>query len=877
MRIFISFVFTILFSQILVGQANIQGRVVDPEGEALPGVNILVYLPGNNIMIAYAVSDAEGHFQTHVKSLTDSLDLELSSIQCRKESRRIANSSQNLQFELEYDVKQLDAYTVMAKPIERHGDTISYLVSSFARKEDRAIEDVLRRMPGIEIEPDGKILYQGMPLQKFYVEGLDLMNGRYGVISKNLPYGAVGAVEVLENHQPLRILEDKVFSQQASLNLKMKRDITATGTAKLGSGLSPFLWDANITPMAFTKKFQLLASYQTNNTGNDISQQIKMLSLNDLLQNAARPNENPEMLNIQTAYLPSIDQKRYLDNNIHLFNLNGLMRINRDFELRSNLYYINDYQKQEALLQRILFTPIDTLSFTEHLNNRRHDNYLIGEFTVSRNVKKNYLSNELKIQSRWDKLFGLVNTETEEIAQSLKNPLKSISNELRSVNAFGKKLIEFQSYISYDHSPHSLEVSPGQFEVVLNQNEPYINLLQQIDLTRFFTDQSAGYGFVWKRFSFTQRVGIAFRKQMLESAISINQQNVGSITGSDFTNKLEGLHTNAYFQTEMEYKKSNFTVKAKLPYSWQQVSLNDFGLAKGQKMSRFLFTPSLSANYKFKSFWESRASWRYTNNLGDIGGVHYAYILKNYRNLSQNATLLSETSSHVFLAYLSYRNPITSLFNTLSYVYLLSQNNLIYSSIVQADGTSVIQATVLPNSANSHSINGQSTKYYSSLKSTLGFKASYNLRIGTSLINAFLFNTTTHVYNFAPTLNIRLTIWLNAEYELNASYFQTYLEKEKKSDISMQRHLFKIFAFPAKKHLVNLSSEYYNLRGSSNLFADLFYRYTLTEKKIDLELSWTNIFNTKTYTTYQANAFTIYESTYWLRPSAVFMSVKFGF
>ncbi|RLD38706.1 MAG: hypothetical protein DRI74_02985 [Bacteroidetes bacterium] len=399
MKFFISFVFTILFLQNLSGQTQLQGYVTDPEGEALEDINILVYLSSSKVMVAFAVSNDKGYFQTKVNSASDSLEIVLSSIHCREEHRRIANISQTLQFELEYDVKQLDAFTVMARPIERYGDTITYLVSSFAGKEDRAIEDVLRRMPGIDIEPDGKILYQGLPLQKFYVEGLDLMNGRYGVISKNLPHGTVGAVEILENHQPLRILKDRVYSQQASLNLKLKKDITSTGTAKLGVGISPFLWDVNITPMTFTKNFQIVTSYQTNNTGNDVSQQLKILTLDEMLQNADRPNENPSILNIQAANAPQIEQNRYLDNKIHFFNFNGLLRMNRDFELRSNLYYVNDQQQQQASLKRSFYTPSDTLSFTENIDNSFQNNYLIGEFTLSRNVKRNYLKNELKIKS----------------------------------------------------------------------------------------------------------------------------------------------------------------------------------------------------------------------------------------------------------------------------------------------------------------------------------------------------------------------------------------------------------------------------------------------------------------------------------------------
>ncbi len=876
-KILLSLILILVFWQNLCGQVNLRGSVINTNGEALPRINILIYLPGSKVLIAFAVSNSEGHFQTSVTSPSDSLNIEVSSIQYRNEFRSIANVSQNLDFELVPEAKQLEGVTVKASPIRQHGDTISYLVNSFALKEDRAIEDVLRRMPGIEVEPNGRILYQGVPLQKFYVEGLDLMDGRYVVISKNLPQGAVSTVEILENHQPVRILQERVTSHQASLNLKLKRNITTTGTAKLGAGVAPFLREVNVTPMTFTKNFQVVTSYQTNNTGNDVSQQLKVYTLQDLLRNAGRPNENPDILNIQAVSPLEIDQNRYLDNNIHLLNFNGLQRISRDFQLRANLYYINDNQQQQSALQRTLFTPTDTLEFTESINNSLHDNYLHGEFTLSRNVKDNYLSNELKIQSRWDKQTGLVYTEGEEIAQSLKDPLRSISNELRSINTVGKYLVEFRSFITYDHSPHSLSVSPGQFEGVLNKGEPYDRVLQQIDLKRFYADHSASFVFGWKRLSFTPRMGISYRRQMLESNIFITQQEQESEVGNGFINKLHGSHINGYLQTEVEYRKSSLTIKAKFPLSYQQVYLNDLVSDGAQKLIRLLFDPKLSADYKISGFWRIRGAWSYTNRLGDIDRVHYSFILRNYRNLSQNAAPLAETTRHNYSFHLSYRNPITSFFNTFSYVYSSGSNNLTYSSIVQSNGTIVMQVLDMPQTTYSHSLQGYTSKFFSASKITISVHANYNQHQGMWLMNGELLNTKNLLYIFKPELNFRITNWLNSDYGLNASYIKTFIENEKKSNISLVRHNLNFFAFPARNQLVSLSSEYYNHRGNNNFFFDLLYRYTISDKKIDIELRWNNIFNNKSYTTYQASAFTVYESTYLLRPSQVFLSVKFSF
>jgi hypothetical protein len=779
---------------------------------------------------------------------------------------------------LVHDVTQLESFTVKASPIKQKGDTLSYLVSTFANEEDRAIEDVLQNMPGIEVEPNGKILYQGIPIQKFYVEGLDLMEGRYVVVSKNLPHGSVSTVEILENHQPIRILEDKQASYRASLNLKLKPGITTTGTATLGNGFSPFLWDVNITPMTFTKKFQIVSSYQTNNTGNDAARQLKVQTFDEFLRNADRPSENPQMLNVQSANPPEIEQSRYLDNNIHLLNFNILHKIGNDFQLRTNIFYINDIQKQRASVLRTYYTPTDTLEFTENMENRLNDNFLHTEFSLNRNVKKNYLNNELKIEARWDKGLGTVVTENENIGQTLDNPLKSISNDLRTVSQIGKHLVEFRSFISYDNSPHILEVEPGRFDGALNQGKPYKMVQQQIDLTRFYTDNSAGFVYSWKRISFSPRMGIAYRQQFMESNILTTNNGEEDTTNGIFENQLEGSHAQAYLKTKIEYRKSGFTVKAKLPISWQQVSLDDLLLDGGnQKLVRFFFDPRLSIDYKVNGFWRIRGSWGYTNRLGDIDRIHYGFILKNHRLLSQNAAPLAETSNQNIGVHLEYRNPVTSFFNSFNYIYGISNTNLMYGNIVQDDGTTILQSFYLPNKAYSHNLQGRTSKYFSATKTSIGFRANFNHRNGKSLMNDELFKTTNLLYILAPDLNIRITSWLNTDYSLEANYIKTFIEDEKKSDISILRHKLNIFAFPAKDHLLSLESEYYKLDDNNNIFVDILYRYTVSKRKIDIELRWNNIFNNKTYTSYQASDFTVWESTYLLRPSQVFLSVKFSF
>jgi hypothetical protein len=149
--------------------------------------------------------------------------------------------------------------------------------------------------------------------------------------------------------------------------------------------------------------------------------------------------------------------------------------------------------------------------------------------------------------------------------------------------------------------------------------------------------------------------------------------------------------------------------------------------------------------------------------------------------------------------------------------------------------------------------------------------------MGKSFMNGELFNTKNVFYVLSPELNFRVTHWMNAEYNLRANYIRTFIEDDRKSNISMLNHHFNIFAFPAESQMISLETEYYYNSDNNNFFADLAYTYTLKKLKIDLELKWKNIFNNKTYLYYEANTFTIWESSYTMRPSQIFISAKFSF
>ena len=108
-------------------------------------------------------------------------------------------------------------------PHHRAGDTLRYRVKAFAGKRDRYLEDVLKKLPGVEVKENGRIEYQGTPINKFYIEGQDPLGSNYTQASRNIPINAVDQVEVIEHNQHKRVLQGLVSSDQAALNIRLSK------------------------------------------------------------------------------------------------------------------------------------------------------------------------------------------------------------------------------------------------------------------------------------------------------------------------------------------------------------------------------------------------------------------------------------------------------------------------------------------------------------------------------------------------------------------------------------------------------------------------------------------------------------------------------
>ena len=857
------------------GQSKINGTLKNYSGKPISGASITITELNNDNILNYDISDSKGFFSISINSKIKNLQLNIRSMGFKTVVKTIENKTQTLHFVLEDEITELKEVIIKNNPITRKGDTINYSVNAFTKQEDRTIADILKNLPGIEVLNDGKILYQGKPINKYYIEGLDLLEGKYNLANSNLPHKEVTKVQVLENHQPIKLLDSLVYSDQAAINIKLKNSYTFTGQAELGSGFSPLLWDVNVTPMLFSKKRQMLSSYQTNNTGNNVAKQLKILTIEDLLEQFERNDEKQDWLAIQQLEAPNFSEQRWLDNNIHLITTNYLQKLKKDYELRLNVSYLNDYQQQNGFTNTHFFTTNDTISLFENKYNQLYTNTLETNLTLQKNTDNNFFKNSLIFQGFWDSQRGAIALNNENINQNLSNHYFKLSNDLKTLFPIGKQIATLKSYVGFNRTPQSLTINPGQFNDVLNNGNTYNEVTQDIELNTFYTNNSLGVTKGWKQFSFSPKIGFQFEKQKLESDILTST----TLQNSKFENNLDWTRSKLYANLQTQYKKDKWRIELTTPVNFHNYQLEDTPLQRNQNLNRLTFEPRASITYDVTSFWRLGTSVHLNNQFGTINQVYYNYILQNYRNIQRIDAPLPNNQNLSYSASIGYRNPIKSLFFSLIYSNTKTENNLLYNNQILENGATELQAIEQDNERLSHNFMSRVSKYFSNFNTNLTLSANYSLQDFVQILNAEITDIANQNWRLNGKVDTDITDWLNTEIESILQFSNNEIQNQDNQTITQQFHKFNVNIYPKENQYIGIKTEYVknNLfsENSENFFANLVYRYTWKKKNIDFELQFNNIFNTEEYKIINIDNFSYVESNFRLRSRQVLFNIRF--
>lgn len=860
-------------------QSVITGLVNDENGQPLSGATIIISKNSSSSILAYDISNSLGEFETKVNDISSSLILKVSYLGYTTWIKNISNKKQQIQIQLLPSTENLKEVFVEAKIIQQHGDTLSFSVAAFKDQKDRVIADVIKKMPGIEIMPSGVILYQGTPIQKYYIEGLDLMEGRYNLANENISADDVSKVQILENHQPIKILDSLVFSERSSLNIKLKKKLTISGNAELGSGFTPLLWKAKFIPMLFSKKRQAIVTYQSNNTGTDISRQIHNFSSENSDNNTSIEKTN--WLALTQLSEPPFLQELWLDNNVHLASVNALQQLKKDAILKLNVSYLNDFQKQHGSSNTRFFTPTDTISLLENNRNKLFTSNLQSKLIIEKNTKKNYVKNSFELNKYWDSKGGITQLTDAKLEQNLSNPFIAVRNKLQLITTLGKQLIDFQSNVGYTKTNQDLEVIPGQFLNILNNGRPYSKINQLLESTRLFADNSASFTKSLKQLTIASKIGFAIQNQQLNSdlIVSENQQDIAQ----DFINRLDFTTSKGYFENVMQFRSKDefWKLRLTMPISTIKIKFEDQNYSNSRSLNRLVFEPNFYLQKKLTTFWETSITAGLNYNYGDVRRLYSGFMLTNYRNLNRYNAPISQQVNQIYSGTISYRNPIKQIFIKGAYSFSRTKNNLLYKNEIDENGAVILEAIESDNFINYNNYSLGGSKYFKKIKTTIKLNARYNQSNQEQLLNDTFTNVEINNIQMNANLDAEIFSWLSSQYVGTISIYKSSFDKIELEQVTTNKHALNLFFYITDNQYLKFTNEYYSnslsKENASNYFLNFGYQYTFKQSNIDLNLSWNNVLNTKEFVNVYSAEFSYVENSYKLRPSQVVASIKFSF
>lgn len=890
-------------------QTTITGKVTDTDGQAVPSASITIEEPGKDAIMAYSISNAKGEYKVTFTTSESNVDLKIKAFNHKALTRTVKNATQNLNFTLETDATEIKEVKIKTKLITKRGDTLTYDLKAFESQSDRTLADVLKKLPGIEVNSDGTILYQGEPLLKFYVNGKDLMEGGYGTVNNSLPKDAVQKIEVMENHQPVKILQDKVPSDKAALNVVLKKSVTMTGRGEVGVGMDPFLWNVKLTPMFFGQKNQWVVNYKANNNGESVENEGRMLGGFSRWEGRRSQASQKSWLSQETAGVPNgIAEKRYLLNNVHYFSANLLTTPfkSKDWELKANASYTNNaverkdntvliYQKNSPNIQ-------EGGTFYSYKDNNFYTNAVKGELIFTKNAKKGFFKNTTTWNGFWNDSNADTNREflrkdnSENFVpvkytsdQNLNSPSGMIQNSLSTIIPWKEKLFNVMSYISYQTDRQDLSINPAGYanmEGGLPLADDYAQLRQNAKSHTFMANHSASVGFSYKKWTFTPEAGLNLSFNNLQSTLFGSINGAYTPVGNDFINDVDWNEVQPYTQLGINLKSSQFNLNVNLPMNFYGITYKDRLGDKVLDTNKTAFEPSMFASYDFASFFKLWAFANQSYDLGNFGFLYGGRILTSPLNTTlrfdEDHPLMPQYRSRMLGSRLEYRNPLNNLFFNVRYNYNTTRRNIM-EQYTGSGVTSALQLTAGQNTIISRTEAAEIGKYFPKFKTNASLNFSNTNSSGYSFFNGVM-DTRTDRQTAGLKFNNTYFSWLSVDYTISMNWSKNINKTlDDTGKTSGWNHNLATYVYPMKNHTIGFFWD--NITTASgdktfrNPFYDLSYQYTWDKKKIDFEIKWLNIANRKVYENiqYDEGLLLTTQSTMYIRPSQVMFTVKFNF
>ena len=733
--------------------------------------------------------------------------------------------------------------------------TVRYDVSSFTDTRDRKLEDVIKKMPGLS--NDWGFWYNGMYVEKFYVNGQDILGDNTSVVLNMKPED-VDYIEITENHVTQKVMKGIKYSDNAAINVVLKDSAHSgwSGAVKAGGGVSPGLYNLDLSAINLgdiTNSVLLKA----DNTGLEFGGGVNYGGYKGL----------PQFLNISPSLAPLSDQRVRFNNSIR-GDVGTNIRLSDDYSLNIQLSYDTDKIEAKSFDETTYYldkgeivvdeTGEDAISSQKNLS---------ANMILLSNTDKRYLQNTLTFNSTWRDVDKLI-TGSFPSDQNIKTTPLKLSNTLEYKYPLGKNILSIDSSIEFRTRPENLVID--RIQDIFSQN---------IDSRAANADIYATYSVNFGKVNASLKTGGFGYTRKLEMEMSDAAEMADELNESSLNNIM------LLSEASMTYISDKLQVQASLPLKWGSYKLVDHVGSDNMEGSRTYFSPSLSMKYQVSDELAVTGDLSSTQSEVGRGRLYPGLVFKDFRSASRGIPIIKGDNEKELEGGVSYRRAESSLFVSGSigrkwsrpaFINVLDfTSDYIISGYEEApDGYRDITTT----------IDGDISKGISALKGKIGLGVWGEFSTSSIIRNKALIPYSYTSVSLNPNINGRLFSWLNVIYSLDIDWNRAKMEGEDTISHSKgyTQNMELIFS-PWEKFNVSFLAEHYYTEFTDNdakhlVLSDFKAEYTLLPDWV-IMAAVTNMLNQETYnyTLVDNDRFTKSFTSYGIRPRNVLLSLYHKF
>ena len=831
---------------------TVSGRVVDGENkEPLSNVIVMLKTEDGKAILQHSMTDEKGTFILET-STTEKRMLTFSLMGYESVNLPLEAGQKEYRISLKPKAIQLKEVAVKAPKIRTKGDTIVYNVSRFADAQDKTIADVLKKMPGIDVETSGRISYNGKAINKFYIEGLDMLEGRYGIATNSIPQQDVSTIEVMENHQPIRALEDVEFSEQAALNVKLKKDARARWLAVLrgGAGFSPALWKGDLSLMQFKGNGQQMYTYKGNNTGHDVTGQHQLLTIEEMLSRMSGDYSLPSYLGLQTTDAPNLDEERTLFNKSHTFTGNQLYKLGKDYQVTTRLLYANDCRTSNYLSHTEHFLTDSLIAYELQDETRKNTDALTAEVALQANTPKFFLKNTIALDASWHTGHNLLQGTYPNQSRTRTQKVK-ISNRLQWIKNISNRTLTLTSVNSYENKPQRMQVRRDASE----QH-------QRIDASAFYTQTTGSYGWNFSPFTLSLHGGVAGLWRSMESELSGVPDSLGILSF-----KAPFRYWQMYVSPKLQYKQRDWVATLDVPFHYYS------------SLSGGYFSPRLNVYWDITSQWALKFNGQLACRPTSDSYLYEGIMMRNYQILQEGYAQMEKQKNSSLGLTLNYKNPIQAFFVNGYVSYIHHQNAFLREQSYQGESI-VLSFLPRPTGSDSYHVGSKISKGLDWWELVGSLSVSYSDSHSRMQQNDVLQPYHSDIFQTKLDLTARPAKWISWDYQVMYSHSRLKSNDNQSSANQLVQNVSVSFR-PGSRWQMGVSGEHYmnTIVGNQTknfvlLDANMSYKLS-SQCEINFRLS--NLLNEKRYAYTVLGDLTRSYSEYWIRPfnAVVEVYVKF--